>query len=409
MPGRFRALKCGRRWGKTLYASSIICKRVAGSATRPAETWGFFAPDYKTLSETYREIADTLRPIALSASKIEGVIRTKTGGRVDFWTLNNPRAGRSRRYHGVVIDEAAFTGDDMPDLFNKAIRPTLVDFQGCALALSTPNGKDPDNWFYQICEGAAGEWAVYTAPTWQNPLIAQSEIDLLRANSHPDVFRQEFEAEFVDWSGAAFFSVENMLVEGQPVDVTWRTDQIFAVVDTASKDGEQHDGTGVVYFARSKYAGHPLVILDWDVIQIEASLLIEWVPQIAERIEALARETNAREGAVGIWIEDKDSGIALLQSGRRRGLPVEPIAGQLTSLGKEGRAIAVSGYVYKGDVKLSRHAFDKTTEYRKQSRNHLLDQVCGFRMGQQRRDHRKDLLDCFTYGIAIALGNNDGY
>ena len=30
-------------------------------------------------------------------------------------------------------------------------------------------------------------------------------------------------------------------------------------------------------------------------------------------------------------------------------------------------------------------------------------------MGQEKKDHMKDLLDCFMYGPLIALGNADGY
>ncbi|MDE3023906.1 MAG: hypothetical protein KGI54_18975, partial [Pseudomonadota bacterium] len=123
----------------------------------------------------------------------------------------------------------------------------------------------------------------------------------------------------------------------------------------------------------------------------------------------LVKETQAREGNVGIWIEDKDSGISLIQSASRQGLPVAPIDSVLTSQGKEGRAIAVSPHVHQGRVKLSRYAYDKITNYRQQNKNHFIDQVCGFRMGQHRKEHKKDLLDCFTYGIAISLGDAYGF
>jgi hypothetical protein len=43
--------------------------------------------------------------------KGSGVMRMTNGGRLDFWTLENEIAGRGRRYHRIVIDEAAFTKD----------------------------------------------------------------------------------------------------------------------------------------------------------------------------------------------------------------------------------------------------------------------------------------------------------
>ena len=373
------------------------------------QSWGVFAPDYKILTETYKEIHDTLLPIITNSSKVDGVIRIHGGGRIDAWTLNNPRAGRSRRYHGVLLDEVAFAGPDMTDIWEKAIKPSLLDYRGQAWAFSTPNGKDDDQFFYRACTDPKLGFFEQHAPTSANPYLPADEIAKLPLENDPLVYQQEYLAEFVDWSGAAFFSVDKMLVDGNPADVDWRVDQIFATIDTAQKDGIEHDGTGVIIWARSKYAGHPLVILDWDVVQIKASVLIDWLPNISRQLEDYARIHNAREGALGCWIEDMASGIQLLQSAKSAGIQTFPIDSKLTAAGKEGRAIAASPYVYQGQVKISRPAFDKIATYRGMSKNHLLDQVCGFRMGQKKRDHLKDLLDCFTYGICIALGNSKGY
>ena len=76
-----------------------------------------------------------LRPLWESGSMGSSVIRLKNGGRLDFWTLGNEIAGRSRRYRRVVIDEAAFAknGDNkvdgsMMEIWEKAIKPTLFDY-----------------------------------------------------------------------------------------------------------------------------------------------------------------------------------------------------------------------------------------------------------------------------------------
>ena len=80
----------------------------------------------------------------------------------------------------------------------------------------------------------------------------------------------------------------------------------------------------------------------------------------------------------------------------------------LTSVGKDERAISVSGYVYRNRVKIARLAYDKVTTYKGTSRNHLLGQVVGFRVGDKDASREDDLLDGFTYGVAIALGNEEG-
>jgi hypothetical protein len=207
---------------------------------------------------------------------------------------------------------------------------------------------------------------------------------------------------------STLFLTESLLVDGQPVEYPERCDQVFAVLDTALKDGLEHDGTAVIYCARNKIAGHPLIILDWDLIQIQAVFLDEWLPTVNQRLEHFADLTKARQGNVGMWIEDKASGIVLLQQAARRGLPAFPIDNELVRQGKEGRALSVSGHVYAGKVKFSRHAYDKVSRYKGQTRNHLLQQVCGFQLGEK-TPHQMDLLDTFTYGVAISLGDSEGW
>lgn len=187
-------------------------------------------------------------------------------------------------------------------------------------------------------------------------------------------------------------------------------DFVFAVIDTASKTGTEHDATAVTYFARNSYSGGaPLTILDWDVVQIEGATLETWLPFVFNRLEELARLCRARAGSVGAWIEDKNSGTILLQQARRRGMLATAIDSKLTSLGKDERAISVSSYVVQEKVKYSDHAFNKVSIYKSKSRNHLLDQVESFRVGDKDSDREDDLLDTFCYGIAISLGNSEGF
>ncbi len=396
-------VRCGRRWGKTKLAESILTQYSA-----KGEYWGLFAPDYKILSETYRDLEMLLRPITEASSKTDGLIRLITGGRVDFWTLNNPKAGRSRRYHGVIVDEAAFAGADMAALWDKAIAPTLLDYEGVAWALSTPNGLDPENWFCQICTDKKLGWKEFHAPTSSNPHLSAAAVAKLKDQYPPLVYQQEYLAEFVDWSGSAFFSETSLLVDGKPVVPPTRCDTVYAVIDTAVKDTLEHDGTAVVYVAKDKRAEHALTILDWDVLQIEGYLLETWLPGVYMRLDELSKECGTRYGSAGSFIEDKSTGSVLIQHARNKGLQVEAIPADLTALGKDPRAISASPYVYRGDVKLSQYAYDKVKNYRGQTRNHLLSQVCGYRPGTK-TPHGMDLLDCFTYGVMLGVGDSNGY
>jgi hypothetical protein len=238
---------------------------------------------------------------------------------------------------------------------------------------------------------------------------AQFQADLIKDND-PLVYAQEYLAEFVDWSGGAFFSREKLLDQNRPVPYPAHCDGVFAVIDTASKTGTDNDATAVNFLAVDQHFGSlPLFILDWDIVQIEGGTLETWLPTVFRRLEELAGACRARRGSLGAFIEDKNSGTILLQQARRRGMPALAIDSKLAAMGKDERALSVSGYVHRGLVKYTEHAFNKMVVYKRSSRNHLLDQVESFRIGDKQSDREDDLLDTFCYGIALALGNSEGF
>ena len=416
---RFTAMPCGRRFGKTAYGQIIVGDRAA-----KGKKVGWFAPTYKVLTEAQVQIAELLAPVLTTSNRNEGILRTSAGGRVDFWSLENERAGASRDYDLVVIDEAAHGKPNVMDIWERAIRPTLYDRRGEALVLSTPKGMAPENFFYRLCHEPEHGFSIFHAPTIDNTLLPKrlpgetdeehlvrriEALEAERLRHNPLVFQQEFLAEFVDWSGVAFFALESLLVDGAALPMPSRPGAVFATVDTAIKTGREHDGTAVCYWAVSRFGPHQLILLDWDLVQIEGGLLETWLPNVFATLESLARETGARQGSLGAWIEDKQTGSVLIQQAARRGLPGRAIDSGLTALGKDERAISVSGYVYRGEVKLAQRAYDRTVTFKEKARNHLLTQVLGFRVGDPDRSRADDLLDTFCYGISLALGDYRGF
>lgn len=423
--GRFKAFRCGRRWGKTDFGKTWI-----GDGATKGFPMGWFAPGYKYISEAYEEIATMLEPAISHRSKTDGVIRLKTGGRIDFWTLEDERAGRSRMYKRVFVDEGAFTKSNMLTIWENSIKPTLLDLSGSAIVASNTNGVDPENFLYAICNDPKHGFIEYHAPSWSNPFVPrrlpgeeldvwlgrqQAEYDKLRARSHPLAFAQEYGADFVDWSGVGLFDFDKLLVIGPndtrvPVEMPTHCDGVYAVMDTSTKTGKDNDGTAVTWFSVASYQESPVCILDWDYQQIEGASLEDWLPSIFAIGEQYARDCRARSGFLGVWIEDKDSGQILLQQARRRELNVHAIDSPLTALGKDERALNVSGYHYTGKAKISRHAHDKVLQYKGTSRNHLVSQITGFKVGDKDAAKRADdLLDTYTYGLAIGLGDSEGF
>lgn len=413
---KYVAGRCGRRWGKTDFA-----KTIAADYMLKGRNVGWFAPSYKIMTEAYTELAMLLNeiiPARGGASKTEGVIRTITGGRTDFWSLENERAGRSRKYHLVVIDEAAFAKANLVDIWEQAIEPTLLDYSmlpygGKCLIVSNTNSISDDNFFYMICETQVEKFGFvqFHAPTENNPYMPKARLEQLKASKHPLVWQQEYLAEFVDFSGVAFFERDKLLVDGKPVPTPVGVESVFAVIDTAVKEGKEHDGTAVGYFALmpSYFEPYKLVVLDWDLVSVDGAMLEVWMRDVFAMLEHLAKTCKATGGSAGAFIEDAASGSILLQQCALRGWPAEALPSELTAAGKDARAINASSPVYCGKVKFSETAYTKVSTFKETSRNHMLSQISTFRVGDKDAARRSDdLLDVFTYSIAITLGDSEG-
>lgn len=188
---RFNVLDCGRRWGKTVLAINLMSETAIEG--HPA---GYFAPTYKLLEGTFKEALDCLEPI-IQRKHDNQFIELITGGIIDFWSLDNPHAGRSRKYKRVIIDEAAFV-KALWEAWTKSIRPTLTDLKGDAYFMSTPRGK---NDFYKLhSRGKSGteNWKSWTMPTSTNPYIDPLELIDAKKDLPDYAYNQEYLAEFND-------------------------------------------------------------------------------------------------------------------------------------------------------------------------------------------------------------------
>ena len=83
------------------------------------------------------------------------------------------------------------------------IRPTLTERQGGALFISTPKGF---NWFEDIYNKAdkLPDWERWQLPTNTNPFVPLSELDIAKEEIGSYLYSQEYEAKFVEFSGACF-------------------------------------------------------------------------------------------------------------------------------------------------------------------------------------------------------------
>ncbi len=185
---RFRVLMCGRRFGK-----SLISQVISSVESLKGQQVAYITPTYHLAKVFFDELCKLLPMEVAVANRSDLTLKLMTGGTIRFFTGERLDNLRGLKFHYVIIDEASF----IPDLENgwlNSIRPTLTDYKGKALFVSTPKGK---NFFYSLyLKGLLpnDEWESFKYSTYDNPHIAKTEIDAARAELPTVVFEQEYMA-----------------------------------------------------------------------------------------------------------------------------------------------------------------------------------------------------------------------
>lgn len=187
---RFNVLDCGRRFGKSKLAINLMVETAL-----EGYPVGYFAPTYKLLEGTYRETMLAVKDI-LRRKHDNQFIELYTNGIIEFWSLENQLAGRSRKYKRAIIDEAAFA-KSLQQSWNEAIRPTLTDLKGDAFFMSTPKGKNDFYKFFMRGQ-SDNDWMSWQMPTSLNPYIDYGEIMSAKEDLPELAYKQEYLAEFND-------------------------------------------------------------------------------------------------------------------------------------------------------------------------------------------------------------------
>jgi phage terminase large subunit len=198
---------------------------------------------------------------------------------------------------------------------------------------------------------------------------------------------------------------QNDMLAGQAgVDYPNMCDCVFAAVVANMKPGKDTDGAAIVYCAHTTRRGYPLIVLDWDITEIDNRLLDNWLLGSYEKLKILSKVTNAQLGIMGMWFKDDTTGLVFLNRADKLNIPAQLIETPLDDL---NRALNVSGAIRDGEVRLSKEAIQKTYEFKGITRNHLTGQVGEFHPSTKDLDG-KVVLNAFTHCIALSKGNADG-
>jgi hypothetical protein len=204
---RFNHLRCGRRFGKTTLIEELSSISLQGWPV------GIWFPTYKDLSEVWKDVKKTYKPIIKRKDEqLKQIELLVEGGLIDFWSMEDPDSGQGRKYKRAIVDESA-KAKQLYQAWENTIRPTLTDYKGDAFIMSRPKGKNaggtaehPGNGFYLLEEKHRqfDNWAFFHYTTYDNPHIDKDEIEEAKLQLDDINFRQEYMAEYVDANDRPF-------------------------------------------------------------------------------------------------------------------------------------------------------------------------------------------------------------
>src|SRR5213594_1853531 len=202
-----RVVACGVRWGKSLCAAAEAL--AAAMAPKERSVGWVVGPTYDLSDKVFREIALLVtrhlrhRIVTMRDHEKLLLLRNMAGGisEIRGKSADNPVSLLGEGLDWVIVDEAARL---KPSIWEGHLSQRLIDKHGWALLISTPRGK---GYFYDLFRRGQGQDPDYQSwnyPSWSNPHLDAALIEEERSRLPERVFREQYQAEFLEGSGAVF-------------------------------------------------------------------------------------------------------------------------------------------------------------------------------------------------------------
>ena len=236
---RFRVVVAGRRFGKTFLSIVELLTHALKSDDR--NCW-YVAPNYKQAKEIAwsmliesipSEYIDKTNETSLTVTLLNGSVISLKGAE-KFDSL------RGRSLDFVVLDEFA---DMKPEAWYEVIRPSLSDRRGHCIFIGTPKGR---NHFYDLWTRSVDgieDWSSFQYTTVEGGNVDALEIEAAKRDLDERTFKQEYLAEFVNYSGVIYYnfnrehSVQKYTGEQVPLHIgmDFNLDPMSAVIAVRDK------------------------------------------------------------------------------------------------------------------------------------------------------------------------------
>ena len=227
---KFAVVATGRQFGKSLLAQNLMLYWLLKNNNQKG---AWISPIYNQSKKVFQELSNAAHAIITHSNKADLTMEFVNGSTLKFLSAERYDSIRGFSFSHMVVDEAAFIKEIA---MQEAILPTLSALGKKCLIISTPKSK---NWFYNaFLKGGdgVGDYVSFNGISTDNPHISQQFIDEQRKSLPPEIFKQEYLAEFSESGNDVFTGVDSVcIINGWDEPKTSR--RYFAGIDL----GLQHD------------------------------------------------------------------------------------------------------------------------------------------------------------------------
>lgn len=308
-PARFKIVKAGRRFGKSVFA---VNECIEYAIKKPNQKVWFIAPLYRQAKEIAWNLFSEFLPKEFIHKKNESELSFHiiNGSEISLKGADNADSLVGVGLNFVVLDEAAIIKSDV---WYHIVRPMLVDTKGSALFIGTPRGF---NWLHDLWVNSKDdkEFDRFEFTTIDNTAIKgiAEEVEKARKEAKTEldkvIFRQEYEATFEVITGRPRFDLEVLRTLNETAVESSKEDGLLKIFREPDKYSQYVIGAdtseGLITGDRSA-----CVIINSKTYEVEAYYAGFVAPDIfAHYLSEWGRKYNEAK----IVVEDNNHGLATL-------------------------------------------------------------------------------------------------
>jgi hypothetical protein len=229
---KFHIVSVGRQVGKSLMGMNLALWWMINKG--PAKVL-WVSPVYSQANKVHKELVEAIEHSGLIAKNnyADNSLKLRNGSEILFRSAERYDNIRGLTMDYGILDEAAFIRNEA---WSEAIRPVFAVRGKKVVFISTPKGK---NYFYDLFQlGMSPDhpnYRSYKGSSYDTPYIAPEEIQDAQKTLPPNIFKQEYLAEFIDNGGEVFTRLKESSLPQWPKP----TGRVYCGIDL----GRQEDYT----------------------------------------------------------------------------------------------------------------------------------------------------------------------